>query len=91
MQAVGLGVLTLVWAKHRVQGYTKPNTVADENLEGRHAYVQDVVESWLRFMPQGVDIRDRAVLELGPGSSLGTGALCWRMARNPIWQSTHFV
>ncbi|PRD44779.1 hypothetical protein C5748_05155 [Phyllobacterium phragmitis] len=75
MQILGFGVLALVWAKHRLQGYTKPNTVADENWEGRHAYVQDVVESWLRFMPRDVEIRDRDVLELGPGSSLGTGAL----------------
>src|SRR5690606_20768597 len=51
MQALGFAVLTLVWARHRLQGYTKPNTVADENWEGRHAYVQDVVESWSRFLP----------------------------------------
>ncbi len=75
MQTLGLGVLTLVWAKHRLRGYTKPNTVADENWDGRHAYVQDVVESWSRFLPPGVAYKDRDVLELGPGSSLGTGAL----------------
>ncbi|MBP1842346.1 SAM-dependent methyltransferase [Rhizobium petrolearium] len=75
MQTLGFGVLTLVWIKHRLQGYTKPNTVADENWEGRHAYVQDVVESWSRFMPDGVGFKGRDILELGPGSSLGTGAL----------------
>lgn len=75
MQTLGFGVLTLVWAKHRLQGYTKPNTVDDENLEGRHAYVRDVVESWSRFMPDGAGFKGRDILELGPGSSLGTGAL----------------
>lgn len=75
MQALGLGMLSLVWAKHHLQGYRKPNTVAKEDLRARSAYVQDVVESWLRYMPQGVSFRDRDILELGPGSSLATGAL----------------
>ncbi len=75
MRAIGLGILALVWAKHRLKGYTKPNTVAEENWEGRHAYVQDVIQSWTRFLPEGIDFRGRDVLELGPGSSLGTGAL----------------
>jgi SAM-dependent methyltransferase len=75
MRTIGLGILALVWAKHRLKGYTKPNTVADENWEGRHAYVQDVLQSWTRFLPEGVGFGDRDILELGPGSSLGTGAL----------------
>lgn len=75
MRTIGLGILALVWAKHRLKGYTKPNTVAEENWEGRHAYVQDVIQSWTRFLPNGVGFRGRDILELGPGSSLGTGAL----------------
>lgn len=75
MQAVGLGILILVWVKHKVKGYTTPNTVGEDDLEGRHAYVLDVVQSWLRYVPQRVEFNGRDILELGPGSSLGTGAL----------------
>ncbi|KXG84979.1 class I SAM-dependent methyltransferase [Agrobacterium bohemicum] len=68
-------ILIGVWAKHRLMGYRKPNTVSVEDRDARIAYVHDVVESWLRFLPANVSVRGRAVLELGPGSSLATGAL----------------
>lgn len=72
-----LGVIILlgVWAKHKLHGYRKPNTVSVDDRAARIDYVHDVVESWLRFMPADISVRDRAVLELGPGSSLATGAL----------------
>ncbi len=71
----GAIVLFVVWAKHRLRGYRKPNTVADDDRDARLAYVHDVVQSWLRFLPSDVTVRGRSVLELGPGSSLATGAL----------------
>lgn len=68
-------ILICVWAKHRLMGYRKPNTVSVDDSDARIAYVHDVVESWLRFLPADVFVRGRAILELGPGSSLATGAL----------------
>ncbi len=68
-------ILIGVWAKHRLMGYRKPNTVSADDRNARLAYVHDVVQSWLRFLPADVSVRGRSVLELGPGSSLATGAL----------------
>lgn len=72
---VGVIVLAGVWAKHRMTGYRKPNTVSAEDHDARLDYVHDVVQSWLRFLPADISVRGRSVLELGPGSSLATGAL----------------
>ncbi len=72
---IGAIVLLGVWAKHRLMGYRKPNTVSVEDRNARIDYVHDVVQSWLRFMPADISVRGRSVLELGPGSSLATGAL----------------
>jgi hypothetical protein len=72
---IGAFILLGVWAKHRLMGYKKPNTVSNDDRAARIDYVHDVVQSWLRFLPADVSVKDRAVLELGPGSSLATGAL----------------
>lgn len=74
MTALGLGILAAVWAKHRIGGYTKPNRVAANEPDRIH-YVHDVMQSWLKFMPPEVTVGGRDVLELGPGSSIATGAL----------------
>ncbi|WP_416409477.1 class I SAM-dependent methyltransferase [Agrobacterium rosae] len=71
----GAVILIGVWAKHRLLGYRKPNTVSADDRDARIDYVHDVVQSWLRFLPPDVSVRGRSVLELGPGSSLATGAL----------------
>jgi hypothetical protein len=68
-------ILIGVWAKHRLMGYQKPNTVSADDRDARLAYVHDVVQSWLRFLPADVSVRGRSALELGPGSSLATGAV----------------
>lgn len=71
----GAFILLAVWAKHRLTGYRKPNTVSEDDRNARIGYVHDVVQSWLRFMPPDVSVSGRSVLELGPGSSLATGSL----------------
>ena len=71
----GALVLLAVWAKHRLMGYRKPNTVSEDDRNARIGYVHDVVQSWLRFLPADVSVRGCSVLELGPGSSLATGSL----------------
>ncbi len=71
----GAAILFSVWAKHRLMGYRKPNTVSADDRDARIDYVHDVMQSWLRFLPADVSVKNRAVLELGPGSSLATGGL----------------
>lgn len=73
--AAGLGLMALAWAKHRLSGYTTPSSIDTADPAASAAYVRDVVDDWLRFLPAGVSLRDRDVLELCPGASLGTGAL----------------
>lgn len=75
MRVAGLSILVLVSAKHRLRGYRKPNKVEEGDKAAGRAYVRGVVGDWARYLPDGVEFRDRDVLELGPGSSLGTGAL----------------
>ena len=74
-KVVGALILFCVWAKHRLLGYRKPNTVSADDEEARIAYVHEVVQSWLKFLPADVSVEGRSVLELGPGSSLATGTL----------------
>lgn len=71
----GAIILFGVFAKHRLMGYRKPNTVSDDDRAARIDYVHDVVRSWMRFLPPDISVRGRSVLELGPGSSLATGTL----------------
>lgn len=73
--AAGLGLMALAWAKNRVSGYTTPSLVAHDDLPGAIAYVRDVVEDWLKYLPADSKLSGRDVLELCPGASLGTGAL----------------
>jgi hypothetical protein len=74
MYAAGLGFLALAWAKHTVHGYSTPDTLAPSDVDGAIAYARRTVASWMRYLP-GDAVRDKDVLELGPGSSLATGAL----------------
>lgn len=74
MYAAGLGFLALAWAKHTIHGYSTPDTLAPSDIEGAVSYARRTVASWMRYLP-GDAVRDKDVLELGPGSSLATGAL----------------
>ncbi|UGX86194.1 class I SAM-dependent methyltransferase [Phyllobacterium meliloti] len=75
MYVAGIVFLGLAWAKNKLRGYTTPNKVDRSDTEGRIEYVYDTVASWRRYFPSGFDVRDKDVLELCPGSSLGTGAI----------------
>ena len=75
MYAAGLGFMALAWVKNRLAGYSTPNTVNRGDVAGAVNYVRDTVRSWERFLSGKVDVRGRDVLELCPGSTLGTGAL----------------
>lgn len=75
MYVIGVVFLALAWAKNKLQGYTTPNKVDRSDTDGRIDYVYDTVASWKRYLPSGFDLKGKDVLELCPGSSLGTGAI----------------
>ncbi|HEU4620455.1 MAG TPA: methyltransferase domain-containing protein [Gammaproteobacteria bacterium] len=71
----GLGFLALAKAKHLVHGYSTPKTIGASEVDRCVEYDLRVVAGWLdhlrRYSSEGIDGKD--VLELGPGSDIGTG------------------
>jgi SAM-dependent methyltransferase len=77
MYAAGLGFLTLAKAKHVLWGYTSPKPFQLSETERCIDYDLKVVDEWLAHLgtytgKAGV-LRNKNVLELGPGSDLGIG------------------
>jgi SAM-dependent methyltransferase len=77
LYAAGIGFLTLAKAKHLLRGYTSPKLFQLADTERCIAYDLKVVEEWLSHLKaytgtQG-SVRNKSVLELGPGSDLGVG------------------
>lgn len=70
----GIALMAMAWGKHRLSGYTTPSRVDAADPAASANYVRSVVDDLLRFVPDTA-LRDRDVLELCPGASLGTGAL----------------
>lgn len=77
LYAAGLGFLTLAKSKHLLQGYTSPKPFQSSEIERCIAYDLKVVDEWLshlhRYAGGPGELRDKNVLELGPGSDLGVG------------------
>jgi hypothetical protein len=77
LYAAGLGFLTLAKAKNVVRGYTSPKPFALSDTERCIAYDLRVVDEWLShlraYTGADVELRNKNVLELGPGSDLGVG------------------
>jgi hypothetical protein len=77
MYAAGIGFLALAKAKNVLRGYTSPKTFQLSEAERSIAYDLKVVDEWLAQLKTytGRDglLRDKNVLELGPGSDLGVG------------------
>ena len=77
MYAAGLGFLTLAKAKHVLGGYSSPKPFPLSETERCIAYDLKVVDEWLAHLGAytGKDpvLRNKNVLELGPGSDLGIG------------------
>lgn len=72
----GLGFLALAKAKHTLNGYSSPKPFDLSDSERCIAYDIGVVEHWLSHLGSytgDVSIRNKTVLELGPGSDLGAG------------------
>lgn len=73
IRTIGIVFLVLAWAKNRLRGYSTPNLVQAEDVGGKVEYAVHTARAWRRYLPATVEIRGREVLELCPGSSLGTG------------------
>lgn len=77
LYAAGIGFLTLAKAKHALQGYASPKPFSSADTERCIAYDLKVVDEWLAHLEtysgRTGQVRDKRVLELGPGSDLGVG------------------
>jgi SAM-dependent methyltransferase len=77
MYAAGIGFLTLAKAKHVLRGYSSPKPFDLSEADRCIAYDLKVVDEWLAHLRTytGADgaLRNKNVLELGPGSDLGIG------------------
>jgi SAM-dependent methyltransferase len=77
MYAAGIGFLTLAKAKNVLRGYSSPKPFDLSDTDRCIAYDLKVVDEWLSHLKTyvGTDgvLRDKNVLELGPGSDLGIG------------------
>jgi len=77
MYAAGLVFLTLAKAKNILSGYSSPKPFRLTETDRCIAYDLKVVDEWLThlraYAGDQVPMRDKAVLELGPGSDLGVG------------------
>jgi SAM-dependent methyltransferase len=73
----GLGFLSLAKAKHWLRGYTSPKTFDLSETDRCVAYDLRVVDEWLRYLGDyeraEVTVRDKNILEIGPGSDFGVG------------------
>lgn len=71
----GIGFLALAKAKHVLQGYSTPKPFGLSDIDRCIDYDIQVAQHWLQqLQAQGCSIQGKVVLELGPGSDLGTGA-----------------
>lgn len=66
----GAGLAVANTVRHRFTGYTRPRPFDQRDLERTIDHVLGVVDRWQR---NGLDPRDRRILEIGPGPDLGTG------------------
>lgn len=84
----GLVFLLLAKAKHTILGYSTPKPFGMEEAERCVAYDIGVVDDWLMHLERytgeraQVIVRDKNVLELGPGSDLGTGVYLLGLGAN---------
>ncbi|HEX5043588.1 MAG TPA: methyltransferase domain-containing protein [Candidatus Polarisedimenticolaceae bacterium] len=69
----GLVAGTANTLRHRLQGYRRPRRFPNDDYDRAFAHAFEVVDRW---QERGrIDPTGRRVLEIGPGSDLGTGAV----------------
>lgn len=77
LYAAGIGMMALAWAKHRLHSYSTPTPFNPGDGERSADHARRIVEEWTWFLRRytGKAWEGEDVLELGPGGTLGTGAL----------------
>lgn len=77
LYVIGIGFLALAKAKNFLQGYATPKPFAVSETQRCVEYDIGVVDHWLSRLHEytggAVSLSGKNVLELGPGSDLGTG------------------
>ncbi len=72
----GMFFLGLSKVKNILHGYTSPKPIVDEKKCIDYSF--SVVDGWMNFASghfDGFSVKDKVILELGPGSDLGTGVV----------------
>jgi SAM-dependent methyltransferase len=71
----GIGFLGLAKAKHALKGYSTPKPFSVDETDRCIDYDIRIAQNWLHHLAAyGGSAKGKDVLELGPGSDLGTGA-----------------
>lgn len=65
--------------RHTFKNYSTPRTFSSADISRAITYDVDVVTAWLKHLHHythgRIDIKDKVILELGPGADLGVGLL----------------
>jgi hypothetical protein len=76
---VGLGLLAMNSWRHRIQGYKTPRPWFSQDASRLLEYDRAVFANWRRhlddYLQFDLDLSGRDVVEIGPGTDLGTGLL----------------
>jgi SAM-dependent methyltransferase len=80
---IGALLMILNYVRHRILGYRTPRTFSIDEIERSIDYDFKVVQAWLaalsRYSKSENRLRDKVVLELGPGPDLGIGLIILAM------------
>src|SRR6056297_2602280 len=74
----GLLILFLNKIRYSIFGYNKPRDFSSQDIEQAIRYDKQVVNGWIKYLKKyapDYDLKDKKVLELGPGNDLGTGMI----------------
>lgn len=74
---IGVGMLLLNYFRHKFLGYTTPRTFSIKQISRAVEYDFKVSEEWIKYLSEYLKqtnfLREKVILELGPGPDLGIG------------------